>query len=165
MSVSSKRRVSSQHRGKASSNGSSIHLSFSGMREEDAITRSILNDISDHDLMYNSGHTEHRIGISLLPDVDVKREESHSENKLADLCKQLSSELKNTKEELSKLYRENRSLREQLTSQDEEIDRLEHMYETQNAVLFRELQDLRSALKPGTPVPPEERNNVCCLPY
>lgn len=141
-----------------SSSGSSLHLSFSNVSikhrptsqtEEDAITRSILDDISDHELLYCSNRKPskaHRIGISLLTDVELgKVTEEADSQKLGGLCSQFSMELKNTKEELTKLYRENKVLREQLRRQEDHIQSLNHHYQDQTESLKQELMELRSA--------------------
>jgi len=137
--------------------GSSIHLSFSNLTlkrqptaDDDAITRSILEDISDHDLLYSSNRQHsraHRIGISLLPDVELgKAGEEPDCQTLGDICSQFSAELRNTKEELSRLYRENKDLREQIKSQDGHIEALNVQYSDQTAFLRQEIADLRSAV-------------------
>lgn len=136
--------------------GSSIHLSFSNLTlkrqqtPDDAITRSILEDISDHDLLYSSNRQHsraHRIGISLLPDVEMgKAGEEPDCQTLGDICSQFSAELRHTKEELAQLYRENKDLREQIRSQDGHIEALNVQYSDQTAFLKQEIADLRSAV-------------------
>lgn len=137
--------------------GSSIHLSFSNLTlkrqptpEDDAITRSILEDISDHDLLYSSNRQHsraHRIGISLLTDVEMgKTGEEPDCQTLGDICSQFSAELRNTKEELARLYRENKDLRHQIRAQDGHIEALNVQYSDQTAFLKQEIADLRNAV-------------------
>ena len=153
------RQFSDLNRARESSSGSSIHLSFSnasfkrqrtGHTEEDAITRSILEDISDHELLYSSNRKPskaHRIGISLLTDVELgKVTEEADSQKLGGLCSQFSMELRNTKEELAKLYRENKDLRGQLRAQEDHIQSLNVHYTDQTECLRQELAELRNAL-------------------
>lgn len=149
--------VSRMFRPLQDSAGSSIHLSFSNLSlkrqqtpDDDAITRSILEDISDHDLLYSSNRQHsraHRIGISLLTDIEVgKTGEEPEYQTLGDICTQFSAELRNTKEELARLYRENKDLREQIRCQEGHIQTLNVQYTDQTAVLKQEIADLRTAV-------------------
>jgi predicted nucleic acid-binding Zn-ribbon protein len=72
-------------------------------------------------------------------------EEADSQ-KLGGLCSQFSMELRNTKEELAKLYRENKDLRGQLRAQEDHIQSLNVHYTDQTECLKQELAELRNAL-------------------
>ena len=117
---------------------------------EDVVTRSILDDISDHDLLYSSVRKPSRalrVGISLLPDFDLPTPLPPDSPTYNGLCSQFSAELKTTKGELSKLYLENKQLYAQIQAQERHIWTLNALYRDQTAYLKQELDDLRRAVR------------------
>ena len=104
-------------------------------------------DLIDHNLFYSSERASRkgrRVGISVLPELEGSG------------YSYMTEEMRNTKEEVRELWRENRELLGRLEEQGKHIEILKGMYREQTTFLRQELAVLKEALLSHSKLPIEE---------